>query len=83
MRFDISSIPDGSVINSVVFHGFVNANNFPYWSITPVTNDPITSSPSVLYADINAEANAGYYLHRNETGTRLPTTGFLTRSGRE
>jgi hypothetical protein len=23
----------------------------------------------VLYADINAEANAGYYLHRNETGT--------------
>ena len=69
MKFDVSSIPDGSVINSVEFHGFVNANNYPYWSITPVTNDPITTSASVLYADINAEANTGYYLHRNETGT--------------
>jgi len=69
MRFDVSGIPDGSVINSVEFHGYVNANNYPYWSITPVTNDPITASASVLYADINAEANAGYYLWRNETGT--------------
>ena len=69
MKFDVSSIPDGATINSVEFHGFVNANNFPYWSITPVTNNPETASPSVLYADINAEANTGFYLYRNETGT--------------
>jgi hypothetical protein len=69
MKFDISSIPDGATINSVEFHGFVNANNFPYWSITPVTNDPVTASSSILFSDINAEANSGYYLHRNETGT--------------
>ncbi len=39
----------------------------PYWSITPVTLDPVTANASVLYADINAEANSGYYLFRNET----------------
>ncbi len=76
MKFDVSNIPDGATINSVEFHGYVNANNFPYWSITPVTNDPETASPSVLYADINAEANTGFYLYRNEVGT-LPI-GWVT-----
>ena len=69
MKFDVSSIPDGSVINSVEFHGYVNDNNFPYWSITPVANDPVTTSAATLYADINAEANTGFYLYRDETGT--------------
>jgi len=76
MKFDVSSIPDGSVINSVEFHGYVSANNHPYWSITPVTNDPVTAVPSVLYADINAEGSTGYYLFRNETGTI--TNGWIT-----
>jgi agmatine deiminase len=69
MKFDVSSIPDGSIINSVEFHGYVYANNWPWWSITPVTNDPVTASASTLNTDIRAEANSGYYLHREETGT--------------
>ncbi len=72
MKFDISSIPVGATINSVEFHGYVYGNLQPHWSITPVTVDPVTASSSVLYPDINAEANSGYYLYRNETGT-LPT----------
>ncbi len=73
MKFDVSGIPDGATINSVEFHGYVSANNYPYWSITPVTNDPVTAAASVLYADINAEGTNGYYLFRNETGT-IPNT---------
>ena len=69
MKFDVSGIPDGSTINSVEFHGYVNDNYYPYWSITPVTNDPVAADASVLYADISDEANSGYYLHRTEPGT--------------
>ncbi len=69
MKFDISSIPDGATINSVEFHGYVNAANYPYWNINPVTNDPLTASTSVLYNDIIAESAAGYYLYRSEAST--------------
>jgi agmatine/peptidylarginine deiminase len=75
MKFDIGGIPDGAVINSVEFHGYVNANNWPYWSITPVTNDPVTTSAPILNTDIKAEASSGYYLHREETATIIP--GYL------
>jgi hypothetical protein len=76
MKFDISSIPDGAIINSVEFHGYVNANNWPWWSITPVSNDPVTTASSTLYSDINAEGTTGYYLFRNESGTL--TNGWIT-----
>jgi hypothetical protein len=74
MIFDVSSIPDGSVINSVEFHGYVNATYYPYWNINPVTCNPLTASASTLYADIIAEASSGYYLYRNESSSY--TTGW-------
>ncbi|MEI6747853.1 MAG: M28 family peptidase [Bacteroidota bacterium] len=74
MKFDLSSIPDGSTINSVEFHGYVNAANYPYWNINPVTNDPLTASSSVLYSDIMAESSSGYYLYQSESSTY--TTGW-------
>ena len=76
MKFDISGIPDGATINSVEFHGYVNATNYPYWSITPVTNDPVSASPSVLYTDISTEASSGYYLYIDENSSY--TTGWKT-----
>ena len=80
MKFDVSAIPEGSIINSVEFHGYVYANNWPYWSITPVTNDPVTTAASTLNTDIRAEASSGYYLHREETGT-LPAGYVLHALG--
>ncbi len=74
MKFDISGIPDAAVITSVEFHGYVNATNYPYWNINPVTNDPLTATPSVLYNDIVAESASGYYLYRSEASTY--TTGW-------
>jgi len=80
MKFDVSGIPDEAVINSIEFHGYVNATNYPYWNINPVTSDPVTASPSVLYSDIIAESGSGYYLYRSEassysTGWKVHTLG--------
>jgi agmatine/peptidylarginine deiminase len=75
MKFDVSSIPDGATINSVEFHGYVNASNWPWWNITPVSNDPVTTAASTLSTDIKAEASSGYYLHREESGTL--TAGYV------
>ncbi|MBK6964736.1 MAG: carboxypeptidase regulatory-like domain-containing protein [Bacteroidales bacterium] len=74
MKFDVSSIPDGATINSIEFHGYVNATNYPYWNINPVTADPVTASSSTLYSDITAESASGYYLYRSEASTY--TTGW-------
>jgi hypothetical protein len=78
MKFDVSGIPDGSIINSIEFHGYVYDNNWPYWSITPVMNDPVSTASSVLFTDITAEANWGYYLHREESGD-LPV-GYIVHT---
>ncbi len=67
MKFDVSSIPDGVTINSIEFHGYVNATYWPYWSITPLSVDPVTATASELYSDINGEIDSGYYLHSNES----------------
>ncbi|MBK7031166.1 MAG: hypothetical protein IPH45_19055 [Bacteroidales bacterium] len=69
MKFDVSSIPDGAIINSVEFHGYVNATYFPYWNINPVTNDPVTTASSTLYSDIIAESSSGYYLYQSEASS--------------
>ncbi len=66
MKFDISSIPDGAIINSVTFHGYVNDAYWPYWSITPLTNDPVTTDAATLHSDIVEEASTGYYAYNNE-----------------
>ncbi len=68
MMFDISSIPDGTIIDQIEFHGYVNSTNQPDWSITPMTNNPISAPAGVIYTDINNEAYnpALCYLFLNE-----------------
>lgn len=78
MIFDVSSIPDGSIINSVEFNGFVNAQNWPYWNITPLSVDPLSASAFELYNDIIAESSAGYYLYRSESSSY--TTGWKSHT---
>ena len=67
--FDVSSIPSGATINSIEFYGYVNYTYYPYWSMTPVSNDPLTTDAATLYNDINAEATSGYYLYQNESSS--------------
>jgi len=66
IKFDVSAIPDGSAINSIDFHFYVNDTNWPYWSSTPISNDPVTTSASTLYEDIIAEEILGFYNQQNE-----------------
>jgi len=66
IMFDISSIPDDAAITSIVFNFYVNDANWPYWSTTPVSNDPITTSASILHADIIAEEETDYYNQLDE-----------------
>ncbi len=67
MMFDISAIPDGAEIYSVLFNGYLYEGYHPEWALTPVTSDPLTATPSILHADITAEENEGYYFSKNES----------------
>ncbi len=74
VMFDVSTIPDGSAINSIELNFYVNDTNWPYWSTTPISNDPVTTSASILHADIIAEEESGYYNYQNEDSSY--TTGW-------
>ncbi|MDP8268979.1 MAG: C25 family cysteine peptidase [Candidatus Tenebribacter davisii] len=69
IMFDVSPIPDDAAINSIVFNFYVNDTNYPYWSTTPVSNDPVTTSASTLYADVIAEEDTDYYNYQNEASS--------------
>ena len=66
-RFDISSIPDNATIMSVEFNGYVYDTHYPYWSITPISNDPLITDAATLYTDITDEKTAGYYSFNDES----------------
>lgn len=70
MKFDVSEIPAGVVLTEIVFHGYVYDANYPYWSITPLASDPVTTDAATLYSEIMAgtpEATAYSYNNEGET----------------
>ena len=50
--FDISALPAGQEPLSVDFNFYVYDANWPYWSVTPVSSNPLTADVSDLYQDI-------------------------------
>jgi len=50
--FDITSLPPGIEPLTVDFNFYVYETNYPYWSVTPVTSNPLTTDYNTLYADI-------------------------------
>lgn len=69
-KFDISSIPDGSTINSIHFFGYVNATNWPYWSITPLATDPVSGDAATIYQEIQGNTGtATAYSYNNESSS--------------
>jgi hypothetical protein len=82
-KFDVATVPDVTVPTYVEFHFYVNATNYPWYSVTPVTLDPnqIGSTAALLWADIQAEATAGYYNYQNEGSTYAPGWKMLTLGG--
>ncbi len=73
MVFDVSSIPDGSTINSVTFNGYVNATYWPYWYVTPLSVDPRTASASDVYTALQS-GTTNYYHYGMESSSF--TTGW-------
>jgi hypothetical protein len=68
--FDVTSIPEGATITSVTFHGYVYETNYPYWSLTPLTLNPLTADPAALKAEIQANGVTGVaYSYNNEAST--------------
>ena len=57
--FDISSLPPGIEPLTVEFNFYVYGTNYPYWAVTPVTSNPLTTDYSNLYQDIIEGAGSG------------------------
>ncbi|MCB0805307.1 MAG: hypothetical protein KDC05_05870 [Bacteroidales bacterium] len=70
MKFDISSIPQGATINSIVFHGYVSETYYPYWSVTSLPMDPVTATASDIktWVEANSSSTLAYY-YGNEAST--------------
>jgi len=71
-KFDTSGLSDAMDITAVEFHFYVNDTEWPYWSVTPVTNDPSGfggADAATMWDDIAAEATDGYYALQDEEET--------------
>ncbi len=83
LKFDLSSIPDSTTVSAVEWHFYVNAANYPYWSVTPLSLDPvpISSTAALLWEDTQAEALSGYYNYQNEGSMYDPGWKTLVLGG--
>jgi hypothetical protein len=74
MAFDISAVPNNAAINSVTFYGYLYANSWPYWSITPMGSvNPVTGSASAINSQVSNNYQEGTaYSYNQEPGT-LPS----------
>ena len=80
MAFNISPIPDDATIISVIFYGYLYANNYPYWSITPMGSvNPVTASAAAIYNQVSNNYSQGTaYSYNQESGTL--TNGWINRT---
>ena len=79
-RFSLLGMSPAVNIDSVVFNYYVNETNWPYWSVTPVSVDPLTADATTLHTDINAEAASATesYLYQFESSAF--SAGFYTNT---
>ena len=79
MAFDIGAIPDNADILKATFNGYLYANNWPYWSITPMGNvNPVTDAASSIYNQVSNNYDQGLaYSFNQEAGTL--TNGWTVR----
>lgn len=67
IRFNLAEMIPFVTVDSIIFNYYVNDTNWPYWSVTPVTVDPLDGDPGALHADINTGYGAtDAYLYRLE-----------------
>jgi hypothetical protein len=79
--FDVTGFPPSTdAIDAITFWGYLNANNFPYWAITPMGSvNPVTGDAASIYSQINNNYTQGTaYSYNLESGTL--TNGWLSRA---
>jgi len=79
MVYDVSTIPLNAIILDIEFNGFLYANNWPYWSVTPMGNvNPVITNAETIYNQVSNNYEDGVaYSFNQETGT-LPN-GWISR----
>jgi hypothetical protein len=79
MVFDLSGIPASTIITDIEFNGYLYANNWPYWSITPMEGvNPVTADAATIYNQIVAGYTQGTaYSFNQEPGTLV--NGWISR----
>ena len=78
IRFSLLGLSPAIQVDSIVFNYYVNETNWPYWTVTPVSVDPLTADEATLHADINEEASSAFdsYLYLSESSSYAP--GFYS-----
>ncbi len=75
--FNISAIPSNATISAIKFNGYINANNYPYWSITPLGSvNPVTDDAVTIHTAVN-DGYLNSYIDNYEP-TSLPI-GWISR----
>ncbi|HSD63792.1 MAG TPA: hypothetical protein VLB50_08330, partial [Ignavibacteriaceae bacterium] len=69
--YDISGIPQFSQVQDVMFYGYVNATNWPYWSATPMGSvNPVTDDASSINGQILANYDQSVaYIYSDESSS--------------
>ena len=74
--FDISALPPSQEPLSVEFNFYVYDTNWPYWNVTKVSSNPLTTDAQDLYADIIE----GYGENADNYGAFLEAASFSAGS---
>jgi len=71
MVFDVSFIYPDWYITNIEFHGYLYANNWPYWSITPMGSVvPVNGTAADIFNQVSTHyAQGTAYSFNQETGT--------------
>jgi hypothetical protein len=73
IRFDLAGMVPFVSVDTIIFNYYVNATNWPYWNVTPISVDPLSGDAGALHADINTGITATEsYLYQSESATFSP-----------
>ncbi len=59
--FDITGLPDAAVITEVKLHFYIDSQNYPFYALTKLSHNPITSAAQPIYTQIGAASTTPPY----------------------
>lgn len=74
MKFDITTLPDDAIISNVQLNAYVNADNFAYFKVMSLEQDPVNNIPDSIFVDA-ANGNT-YYTYTSN----FPNPGWFSNN---